>query len=211
MSLAALCPRKSVALQISLATQQAGLIWRTPHTQAEPFLQNIGIDKPRVALLTQEYLRDLTLFNRLKAISPDTWVLICLPAETQDSVPLWEVLDQVEFDILCKLDELVCCLRTLKEGNFFASSLLSLTPTETQTKLILPGWSTLSLAERRVLKGLLDYKTGPQLADELFRSEKTVNNHKYAIAQKLCVSGGPGSLNRWIAANHSVLTQLINR
>ena len=202
MSLAALCPPNR-KLIISSATQQAGLIWRTPHTLAEPFLQSIDIDKPRIALLTEEYLHDPTLFARLKANSPSTWVLICLPTETRGSASLWETLDQLDYDVLCKFDELVRCLRTLKEGNFFVSSL------HPAKLLSIPGFADLTMAERRVLRGICEHKTSPQIAEALFITQKTVDNHRYNMAQKLNITGGPGSLTRFVISHRDQLLSLL--
>ncbi|MCX6215437.1 helix-turn-helix transcriptional regulator [Spirosoma sp.] len=121
---------------------------------------------------------------------------------------LWAILDNLEFDVLCSLDELTDCLLTLKAGRFYQSSLLE-THSGYQAKEPLPGWHELTPSERRVLKLTTDEKTGPQIAAILFISEKTVNNHKAKISQKLAISGGPGSLTRFVLTHRKQLLALL--
>jgi DNA-binding CsgD family transcriptional regulator len=51
------------------------------------------------------------------------------------------------------------------------------------------GLETLSTTERRVLRLLADYKTSKQIAEELFISHRTVENHRSNICQKLDIHG----------------------
>lgn len=62
------------------------------------------------------------------------------------------------------------------------------------------GWHSL----RTICNAILWInRTGAQLADKLSISLKTVNNHKYNIAQKLGVSGGTGCLTRFALLNRA--------
>jgi DNA-binding NarL/FixJ family response regulator len=51
------------------------------------------------------------------------------------------------------------------------------------------GFSSLTEAERRVLKLVSDYKTSKEIADELFISIRTVDRHRANIALKLDLKG----------------------
>jgi DNA-binding NarL/FixJ family response regulator len=69
--------------------------------------------------------------------------------------------------------------RKLEEDAFIASA------TESLAKL--------TKAERRVLSKISEGFTTPQIAEKLFLSTKTVENHRMNISRKLCLSG-PNSL-----------------
>lgn len=52
-----------------------------------------------------------------------------------------------------------------------------------------PGLDDLTPTERRVLRMLAEYKTSKQVADELFISSRTVDNHRANISAKLGLHG----------------------
>ncbi|RYC71854.1 MULTISPECIES: helix-turn-helix transcriptional regulator [Spirosoma] len=208
MSLIALCSRRLLTLQISAASDAAALIWRTPQTNAVVFRQRVSTEQPRFALITQDYLQDAPLFTDLRAGSPETLLIVCLEISSVMTKPLWKLLDNLEFDVLCTVPELTDCLVTLKAGRFFQSTLLQTAATYSINEPF-PGWHSLSPAERRVLRGIAAGQTGPQIADTECLSQKTVNNHKLKISQKLGISGGPGSLTRWVMAHRETLLHLL--
>lgn len=119
---------------------------------------------------------------------------------------LWMVLGDLEFDKLCTLPELAECLRTIKENRFYHSSLLATHPALTGA---FPNWHELTHSERRVLKSTAEGQTGAQIAEGLHISKKTVSNHKAKISQKLGVSGGPGSLTKFVLTNHKRILSLL--
>ncbi len=209
MSLIALCPRRSTVLKIVAATDKAGLNWQTPQTNPLLFQERVATVRPRFALITNEALENPTLFTNTRNISPQTSIIVCLTPETTMSKCLWAVLDNLEFDVLCTVNELTDCLLTLKAGRFYHSALLQ-THSGYQPKETLSGWHELTPAERRILKLMSDDKTGPQIADALCISEKTVNNHKAKISQKLNVTGGPGSLTRFVLNKREQIHQLLD-
>jgi len=182
------------------ASDEAGLQWQSPQLEVYGFLNNLAITLPRFALVTQEYLNDDSLFAQIRIASPQTRIVVCLTDSALASTHFWAMIDALDFDVACTLPELTDCLQTLRNERFYKSSLLQLTNTN-KVAVSLPGFTTLTRAERRVLRGMCEQKTGPQLAEALFISEKTVNNHRHNIAQKLNVTGGPGSLTRYVI-NH---------
>ncbi len=197
MSLLALCHRRLALLKIAAATDQATLNWQTSPTNLPLFQEQVQTKQPGFVLITNEHLNDPTLFTSIRAASPHTYIVVCLIQEMVMDNHLWAVLDNLEFDVLCTIDELTDCLLALKAGRFYQSSLLK-TQTGYATKEPLPGYHELTPAEQRVLRLMTESKTGPQIATILFISEKTVNNHKAKISQKLNVTGGPGSLTRFV-------------
>ncbi|MCC5612830.1 LuxR C-terminal-related transcriptional regulator [Nostoc sp. CHAB 5834] len=204
MSLLALCHRRLLTFKIAAATAKAALHWRVPQTNSQLFQEQIVSHTPDFALITGDYLDDARLFTTIRAVSPHTLIVVCLPSETTMDNHMWAVLDNLEFDVLCTVDELTDCLLTLKAGQFYPSSLL-----QTQAGYLatepLPGYHDLTPAERRILKLMTESKTGPQIAASLSISEKTVNNHKAKISQKLNVTGGPGSLTRFVLLHREEL------
>ncbi len=58
-----------------------------------------------------------------------------------------------------------------------------------QLRRAAPGLDELTPTERRVLRMLAEYKTSKQIADELFISSRTVDNHRANISAKLGLHG----------------------
>ncbi len=65
----------------------------------------------------------------------------------------------------------------------------------------IPGWKELTEREKEVLWELAEGKSTAEVADHLYISVKTVENHKSSISSKLSVNGGPGSLLRFVFKN----------
>ncbi len=208
MSLITLCLRRSIALQLVAASAEAGLAWQSPLSNSQLFTQSVTTAQPRFALITQEYLSDASLFNQIRLTSPQTLIIICITQTTTTPESLWPLIDALDFDALCTLPELAKCLQQFANGQFYKSSLLQLNGNSGATSTF-PGLFDLTQAGRKVLFGICQNKTGPQLADVLFVSTKTINNHKYKIAQKLQISGGPGCLTRFVLDHRDQLKKLL--
>ncbi len=91
------------------------------------------------------------------------------------------------------ISEIVSAIRAAASGQCYVTPLLTdyllnrrraLDRAEDQT-----GLSSLTDAERRVLKLVADYKTSKEIADELFISVRTVDRHRANIALKLDLKG----------------------
>ena len=190
------------------ASDEAGLQWRKPQTEAQAFVDGIATTQPRFALVTHDYYGESALFTQVRAASPQTQLILCVTTDTPEPQSLRTLIDAVDFDVLCTLPELTCCLQTLVSGRYYTSSLLKATPANTPIAT-LPGFADLTMAERRVLREVCEHKTGPQLAEAFFLCEKTINNHKYEIAQKLQANGGPGCLTRFVNKHREQLLQLL--
>jgi DNA-binding CsgD family transcriptional regulator len=68
-----------------------------------------------------------------------------------------------------------------------------------------PGLKDLTPAERRILPLIADNKTSREIADELFISVRTVENHRANICQKLELHGAHALL-KFALENKSELT-----
>ena len=207
MLVTALCNRRTIVLQIAASTDKAGLKWRGGHSSTANLLECVLDDKPQFTLVTDGYLNNPTLFTDLRVTSPNTLIIICLTPEVTIDTYMWATLDGLNFDMLCTLAELPECLTVAKESRFFHSSLLATQLTYIHTNTIC-GWNELTSTEKKILKIMAEGQTGPKLADQLFISLKTVNNHKHNISQKLGISGGTGSLTRFSLMNSKLIQQI---
>jgi DNA-binding NarL/FixJ family response regulator len=206
MSLLALCNRRTTLLHIAAAADEAGLNWRLPQTDPTLFLEYIYTGQPRFVLVTETYLSEAHLFTAIRHASPQAISVVCLTPEARIDKTLKRTIESLDFDMLCRLDELPACLQALNNGRYFSSQLL---PQLNATQPNVPGLDELTAAERRVLRGVINQKTGPQIADWLNLSEKTINNQKARIAQKLNISGGPGSLTRFVLTHREAITEFL--
>ena len=208
MSLVVNCPNRQNAFLLTLAIEAAGLSKPSSSSSLSEFLTQIAYSHPRFALLTQESIDEPSVFSTIRQSSPETSIVVCWLNEVIAPNNVWETMNSLDLDMLCTLPELTDCLITLQQGRLYRSSLWSAHPA-LRTKEIFVGWQDLTIMERRILKQLIEIRTGPQIAEALHISPKTVNNHKANISQKLYVSGGPGSLTRFVVTNRDRLRQLL--
>lgn len=87
-------------------------------------------------------------------------------------------------------DDLVECLRTVAGGEYYISPRLTSYLIESNKPSQKPEWyHKLTTQELKVLKLLSENKTSKQIADELYISTKTVENHRANITTKLNLKG----------------------
>jgi DNA-binding NarL/FixJ family response regulator len=92
------------------------------------------------------------------------------------------------------VEDIVECIQAVQRGEYFISPVLSGYLVQRSQKNILPFSAipyvdTLTNAERIILKLISEEKTSQQIADELFISPKTVENHRNNMSKKLRLSG----------------------
>ena len=90
--------------------------------------------------------------------------------------------------------ELVSCLKTVSEGEYYISPAISQLLVERKKKsqeLLkdLPALNRLTPAEKHILILLADNLTSKQIAEKLFVSVRTVENHRLHMCQKLEIKG----------------------
>ena len=105
-------------------------------------------------------------------------------------------IQRLKPDLICGFHELPLCLRSISLGQQFLPSL-----PEVSRVYSIPGWKELTEREKEVLWELAEGKSTAEVADHLYISIKTVENHKSSISSKLSVNGGPGSLLRFVFKN----------
>ena len=92
------------------------------------------------------------------------------------------------------LTDLENCLKSILAGKFYISPSLSgfLVKNNQNTKTLLaktPGLANLTKTERKILTLLSDNKTSKKIAEAMFISVRTVQNHRNNICQKLNLRG----------------------
>ncbi len=92
------------------------------------------------------------------------------------------------------VSDIVHCVKEVAEGGYFISSSISGFLLKRQTRTTLQRGEknrleNLTDSERAILKLLAEMKTSKQIAEELFISPKTVENHRTNIAKKLGLQG----------------------
>jgi DNA-binding NarL/FixJ family response regulator len=105
--------------------------------------------------------------------------------------------------------DLVSCLKAVKVGHYYVSSLLSdlLIKRENQIKSLkkdIPAIETLTEMERKILHLIAYNKTSKEIAKELFISHRTVQNHRQHISDKLNLHG-PHKLLQFALENKSLI------
>jgi DNA-binding NarL/FixJ family response regulator len=90
--------------------------------------------------------------------------------------------------------ELISCLKAVAGGQYYISPAISQLLVERNKKAesvagAMPSLDRLTPAERSILKLLAEIHTSKEIAGKLFVSERTVENHRMHICQKLGIKG----------------------
>ncbi len=90
--------------------------------------------------------------------------------------------------------ELLESLRALSSGKYYISPVISELLIDRKTRLqslakAMPSLNELTPSERNILKLLAENKTSKEIANELFISVRTVENHRTHICNKLGIKG----------------------
>lgn len=93
-------------------------------------------------------------------------------------------------------EELPLCFATLAQGAFYLSPSLS----EEFNRSSAPHSQSndLTFTERKIIELIGQHKTSKQIADELFLSEKTVENNRSRIIEKLGIPKEKNALLKWV-------------
>ena len=86
-------------------------------------------------------------------------------------------------------DDLVECIKTIYNNDYYISPAISSYLVQKTKSASVPGLEKLTPAEREILKLLSQNKTSKQIADILFNSVRTIENHRNNICHKLGLSG----------------------
>lgn len=91
-------------------------------------------------------------------------------------------------------EDLLACLKAVSKGRAYVSPLLAGHKAARKRKVEFlrentPSLKDLTHMERKVLKLIGEYKTSKEIAENLYISDKTVNNHRANICEKLNLKG----------------------
>ena len=105
-------------------------------------------------------------------------------------------------------EDIVNCVNTVAKGNYYISPLIShyLVKRNREIKELnqQPSISHLTKTERKVLRLISESRTTNEIADLLFSSSKTIENHRSNISKKLNLKGSH-SLVKFAIENKSFL------
>jgi two-component system, NarL family, response regulator DegU len=90
--------------------------------------------------------------------------------------------------------DIINCIKNVADGRIFISPaisglLLKRTRQAEKTKETNLNLESLTETERRILSMIAEYKTSREIADELFVSFRTIENHRANISRKLDIKG----------------------
>jgi len=87
-------------------------------------------------------------------------------------------------------NDLIDCIKEVASGNYYISpSISGYLVQKSNTKKKENELDKLTPAEKEILKFISQNKTSTQIAEELFRSVRTIENHRNNICKKLGLSG----------------------
>ncbi len=90
------------------------------------------------------------------------------------------------------LDEIESCLQSILSGGDYLSKSMETLNAELESKLGI--LDKLSRMEKKVFQLIAEQKSSKEIAELLFLSPKTIDNHRYSICKKLDIGGGSNAL-----------------
>ena len=102
------------------------------------------------------------------------------------------------------LEELKHCLGYLRYKRQWFTPRLGEALTQTRNESDEEKYKTLSAAEKKIISLIAKRKSSKEIAEQLFITEKTIENHRSNMIKKLGISGSKNSLLLW-AINHEDL------
>ncbi len=111
------------------------------------------------------------------------------------------------------VDEIMDCVNTVANGeNYIGSAMLpynsELSIEDKKKQQLVEGLKALSQAELKTLKLVSQNKPSKEISELLFLSEKTVENYRSRICQKLELPPRNNSLVIWISENKELLSYI---
>lgn len=153
--------------------------------------------KPNVAVLDMNMpkLNGLQVATELKRKGGTTEVVFLTMFDDEDT--LNEAMDLGVRGYILKdsaATDIVAAVRAVAEGKHYISPSLTgklMSRRESQKAFMAEhsGIDTLSDTERKVLRLIAESKTSKEIAEELFLGQKTVENYRYKMCEKLGLSG----------------------
>ncbi len=111
------------------------------------------------------------------------------------------------------VDEIMDCVNTVADGETYIGTAMlpyhgEFSIEDKKKQQLVEGLKTLSQAELKTLKLVSQNKTSKEISELLFLSEKTVENYRSRICQKLELPPRNNSLVIWISENKELLSYI---
>jgi DNA-binding NarL/FixJ family response regulator len=111
------------------------------------------------------------------------------------------------------VDEIMDCINTVLGGEKYIGTAMlphhtELSLEDKKKQLLVEGLKNLSQAELKTLKLVSQNKTSKEISELLFLSEKTIENYRSRICQKLELPPRNNSLVIWISENKELLSYI---
>lgn len=111
------------------------------------------------------------------------------------------------------VDEIMDCVNEVLKGEKYIGTAMQphhkeLTIEDKKKQQLVDGLQTLSQAELKTLKLVSQNKTSKEISELLFLSEKTIENYRSRICQKLELPPRNNSLVIWISENKELLSYI---
>lgn len=169
-------------------------------------------NNPDVALIDVEMpkMTGLEIARRIISENIKTKIIFLTMYKDQDMFD--EAMDAGAYGYVLKenaVEDVLESIKAVAQGRYYISPLISdylmnRLNKQGELKSNTPSINNLTLAERKILKLISLEKTTQQIADELFISYKTVENHRNNISKKLKLHG-THSLVKFAISNKPIL------
>ena len=160
-------------------------------------LEQIRTIKPDIAILDigMPGMNGLEAAKIIRKEKPDTKIIILTMYKDEDYFNEAINLDVSAYILKdCATNEILNCLEAVTGGEYyFSPEVLKYLMNRKHKKSSLqnenPGLKDLTFAEKQVLEMVAENKTSKEIAEELFISIRTVQNHRNNICNKLNLKG----------------------
>ena len=178
---------------LSIVSEDAGIEILGEAANGEDAYKLIAENSPDIAILDIDMpgLSGLDVARKVKAKNLATKIVILTIHKDK------EYFDEaLELDIKAYVlkesiaNDLVDCIKKVEAGDYYISPAISGYLVERgRSKNNESGLELLTAAELQILKLIAENKTSSQIANELFRSIRTIENHRNNICSKLGLKG----------------------
>ena len=185
------------AITTYLSQNEFEIIGTTPN--AKVAIDQIKKLHPDIALIGCELDNgtNIEVIQQLQDLKPQTYfVLYTLNGTAPDILEAYQLGVDGYIHTTTTLDELLTCLRwVMKDKKYLCQTLRNNLSNDNSPELV--AAKTLSNREREVLTLIAEEKSNKEIAEKLFLSPETVNNHRRNIRQKLQFEGGKTVMKRY--------------
>ena len=172
--------------------------------------------KPEVAILdvNMPEINGLDVCKRLMKEQPGTKIIILTMYREKEMIKN-AMLSGASGYILKDnaVDEIMDCIYTVLNGEKYIGTAMhpyhsELINEDKKKQLLIDSLTALSQAELKTLKLVSQNKTSKEISELLFLSEKTIENYRSRICQKLELPPRNNSLVIWISENKELLSYI---